>query len=34
MELGLLLTGGRHPALVEQHFAGLIDDKVLTRLEP
>jgi phosphatidylserine/phosphatidylglycerophosphate/cardiolipin synthase-like enzyme len=34
MELGLLLTGGRHPAQVEQHFAQLIEDNELLRLEP
>jgi phosphatidylserine/phosphatidylglycerophosphate/cardiolipin synthase-like enzyme len=32
MELGVLLTGGRHPALIEQHFAELIEDDQLLRL--
>ena len=34
MELGVLITGGSTPALVEQHFARLIDTKILIRLEP
>jgi phosphatidylserine/phosphatidylglycerophosphate/cardiolipin synthase-like enzyme len=34
MELGVLLTGGGHPALIEQHFAELIEDNQLLRLEP
>ena len=34
MELGLLVTGGTLPGQVEQHFARLIDTKILIRLEP
>ena len=32
MELGLLVTGGKLPGQVEQHFAGLIDSGILVRL--
>jgi phosphatidylserine/phosphatidylglycerophosphate/cardiolipin synthase-like enzyme len=33
MELGLLLTGGKHPSQVEQHFARLIEINELIRLK-
>ena len=34
MEMGLLLTGGEHPAQVERHFARLIADKEILCLKP